>query len=143
MSPTLFEVPGTAKHARSVATVWPCDCVSPCQTHAIFKLRSVGAVRASDRSRSFAVSSSAIRADLIGVETNEAEEFRQKRSDETIVAKKRKSALTKEFRAYLEVKGHDVKRYRLTVPSSVSPLFTDEFDLTDGILYEAKSSASR
>jgi 5-methylcytosine-specific restriction protein A len=77
------------------------------------------------------------------METNEVDEFEQERSDGTVVAKKREAELTKEFCAYFEAKGHEVKRYRLTILSSVSPLFTDEFDLTDGILYEAKSSASR
>ena len=113
------------------------------RTVIVFKLRPVGAVKTSDRSRSSAVPSTASHADLVDVESNEVEEFEQKRSDETVVAKKRESELTKEFRVYLEAKGHEVKRYRLTVPSSVSPLFTDEFDLTDGVLYEAKASASR
>ena len=109
----------------------------------VFKLRPVGAVRASDRSRSSAVSSKATRAHLVDVETSEVDEFEQKRTDETVIAKKRESELTKEFRVYLEAKGHSVRRYRLTTPNSVRPLFTDEFDLTDGTLYEAKSSVSR
>ena len=113
------------------------------RTVIVFKLRPVGAVKSSDRSRSSAVSSTGTSADLVDVESNEVEEYEQKRTDETVVAKKRESELTKAFRTYLEAKGHDVKRYRLATPSSVSPLFTDEFDLTDGVLYEAKSSASR
>jgi hypothetical protein len=113
------------------------------RTVIVFKLRPVGAVKTSDRSRSSAVPSATSHADLVDVESNEVEEFEQRRSDETVVARKREAELTKEFRVYLEAKGHEVKRYRLTVPSSISPLFTDEFDLTDGVLYEAKASASR
>jgi hypothetical protein len=56
---------------------------------------------------------------------------------------RREAALSKEFQAFLERHGHEVVRYEIHVPGEAAPLWTDLHDLTDGILYEAKSSASR
>jgi hypothetical protein len=53
------------------------------------------------------------------------------------------AALIDRFKTYLGAKGHVVKRDRITIEGVRASFLTDVHDLTDDVLYEAKSAADR
>jgi hypothetical protein len=62
---------------------------------------------------------------------------------ESATAVKREQKLVDAFTAVLTARGHDCKAFHIPLPYSRKGLKTDVFDVTDGILYEAKASATR
>ncbi len=58
-------------------------------------------------------------------------------------ADRREADLVGAFSSALLSAGHEVGRFKITTPGCISPLFSDLFDATDNVLYEAKSSPSR
>ena len=56
---------------------------------------------------------------------------------------RREQKLVKDYMAYLELQGHDVRRLKIVAPGEAKPLFTDLFDVTTGTLIEAKGSVRR
>ena len=54
----------------------------------------------------------------------------------------KEARLTERFQQYLEARGHQVMRYRIT-PAGKPPIYSDLADTTDNIVYEAKGSADR
>lgn len=59
----------------------------------------------------------------------------------SVSARQEEASLTKRFTEYLEIHGHTVQRYKITTPARI--LYTDTADITAGVVYEAKSDASR
>ena len=58
-------------------------------------------------------------------------------------ARRSESLLVKEFERWLAMKGHEVGRAQIRPVGENAPLVTDTYDVTDSVLYEAKSSADR
>ncbi|WP_026545520.1 hypothetical protein [Arthrobacter sp. 35/47] len=58
-------------------------------------------------------------------------------------ADRREADLVSTFSNALITAGHKVGRFKITAQGCISPLFSDLFDVTDNVLYEAKSSPSR
>jgi 5-methylcytosine-specific restriction protein A len=59
------------------------------------------------------------------------------------IALRRETALVNRFESLLHSRGHRTSRYRVRPRGQLRPLFTDLYDHTDRILYEAKASATR
>lgn len=119
------------------------DTEGDLRTVFVFKLRPVGeAVRHKD-SKSEVLDEAQTRSELVDVEAHVVDEFEQSRSAESVTAKRRESELVTEYRLFLESQSHEVRRNRLTSAKTVSPIWTDLYDVTDRVLYEAKPSASR
>ena len=62
---------------------------------------------------------------------------------EPSVGERREGRLVQEFTDYLEIQGHEVKRWKLTPKGEIKSFLTDPYDLTEEHLYEAKGSAAR
>jgi hypothetical protein len=58
-------------------------------------------------------------------------------------ARRLESELVKRYEAWLEGRGHEVRRAQIRVTEEARPLVTDTYDVTDRVLYEAKSSDDR
>ena len=70
---------------------------------------------------------------------NEVSEFERAASGSAL---QKEADLTRRFTDYLETEhGRTVRRYKITTPAGI--FFTDTADITAGVLYEAKSDASR
>ncbi|MFG3704735.1 hypothetical protein ACGF7U_08390 [Micromonospora sp. NPDC047670] len=61
----------------------------------------------------------------------------------SVIAVKWEADLVRRYRAYLERRGHDCGRYKIRPPGELAVLYTDLFDYTDNVLYEAKGMATR
>lgn len=59
------------------------------------------------------------------------------------IAQRREGILVKAFKEWLERDGHDTCRHRIRPSGEVQDIWTDIYDVTDGILYEAKASSTR
>ncbi|MEU7800750.1 hypothetical protein AB0B10_15910 [Micromonospora arborensis] len=64
-------------------------------------------------------------------------------SSESAVAVKREADLMARYQAHLETLGHTCTRYRIRPPGEPYDLYTDLFDQTAGVLYEAKGVVTR
>ncbi|WP_327067658.1 hypothetical protein [Kitasatospora sp. NBC_01302] len=82
-------------------------------------------------------------ARLIAPEQNKTPETSYEAQGGTRKVTRWESGLSDAFLAHLEGLGHDVGRYQLTVKGSRAPLYTDLYDATDDVLYEAKSKHDR
>lgn len=58
-------------------------------------------------------------------------------------ARRSESLLVKEFEKWLATQGHEVGRVQIRPIGEDDPLVTDTYDVSAGVLYEAKSSADR
>jgi hypothetical protein len=58
-------------------------------------------------------------------------------------ATKNEQALVRAFIDFLLARGHILGRFKITTQGSICPLFSDLYDTTEAVLYEAKSSTSR
>ena len=58
-------------------------------------------------------------------------------------AEKREQALVEHFIKELTARGHGLSRWKITPPESTRPLYSDIYDETTGILYEAKAKSTR
>lgn len=58
-------------------------------------------------------------------------------------ATREEARLVSNFEAWLRSQGHEVMRVRIKIPGERHTLVTDPFDVTAGILYEAKSGIDR
>lgn len=58
-------------------------------------------------------------------------------------ARRLESELVKRYEAWLERQGHEVQRVQIRVIGETAPLVTDTYDVTEGVLYEAKSGTDR
>lgn len=56
---------------------------------------------------------------------------------------RREAVLLRRFRAYLQRRGHVLKRHQIKIKGEASTLQTDLYDVTDHVLYEAKGNTSR
>jgi Mrr N-terminal domain len=61
----------------------------------------------------------------------------------SIVAIRREADLVERFREWLVDRSHSVSRFRIRPPGELRDLFSDIFDHSDNILYEAKAAATR
>jgi 5-methylcytosine-specific restriction protein A len=109
----------------------------------VFKLRPVGDVLRNTANHSAAVESDAPTSELVPVEVHATTEFEQSPPVESVVAIRREAAMVADYQTYLEAQQHEVRRNKLTSPQTVKPIWTDLYDVTDNVLYEAKGSASR
>ncbi|WP_156926007.1 hypothetical protein [Glycomyces arizonensis] len=66
-----------------------------------------------------------------------------RKASAAISVRRREAELVQRFRAFLERHRHEVKRYGISIAGLRSLFPTDVFDRTDGVLYEAKGTASR
>ena len=109
----------------------------------VFRLLSTnpGAQRTESASRSEAGDDRS--AQLSALERVDTEEFTQTGSGDSRRALRREAQLVKSFDAHLQHLGHQTGRFKLRSRQTVRPMWTDLFDQTDSILYEAKGSASR
>ncbi|MFY1683614.1 hypothetical protein ACN265_18945 [Micromonospora sp. WMMD730] len=64
-------------------------------------------------------------------------------SSESAVAVKREADLMARYQEHLEALGHTCARYRIRPPGEPYDLYTDLFDQTAGVLYEAKGVVTR
>ncbi|MBB5977185.1 hypothetical protein [Kribbella solani] len=78
----------------------------------------------------------------VALEVVGASEYGVKATSATI-AVRREAELMARFQAALESQGHEVGRYSLRPPGEVRKLYTDLYDFTDEVLYEAKASSTR
>lgn len=58
-------------------------------------------------------------------------------------ARRTESVLVKDFERWLTAIGHNVQRYQIRPPGESTYIVTDTYDVTSGVLYEAKSKADR
>lgn len=110
----------------------------------VFHLRPVGEVLRRDEDFSVAPMAPKrdARAERVPLENQNSTTFTTSGS-EPAVAEKREQLLVEAFQTALMARGHAYCRWQITPPESTRPLFTDVYDKTSGILYEAKSEASR
>jgi hypothetical protein len=109
----------------------------------VFKLRPVGTVEKDTGNQSDVVDETRVSVELVPPESTETEEFERHPPSTSVKAIRRESALVADFRTFLEKQAHEVLRYKIYTPGSVSPLLTDLYDVTESVLYEAKASAGR
>ncbi|WP_156507309.1 hypothetical protein [Arthrobacter sp. OY3WO11] len=110
----------------------------------VFHLKPVGDVLRRDEDLSVAPMAPRrdARAQQVPLENQNSTTFATSGS-EPAVAEKREQQLVDAFQEVLATRGHAYCRWQITPPESTRPLFTDVYDETSGILYEAKSEASR
>ncbi|MEV0115549.1 hypothetical protein AB0H77_20275 [Streptomyces sp. NPDC050844] len=60
-----------------------------------------------------------------------------------VEVKRREAELSDRFLEFLQAKGHEVTRFRVWIKGQTHPLYTDLYDATDNVLYEAKGTSSR
>lgn len=82
-------------------------------------------------------------AAVVPLENHDTKEFHQNPSAEERTASRRESELVQAFADYLRGKGHETGRHKIRTLNSAHPMFTDLYDKTDNVLYEAKGAASR
>lgn len=79
---------------------------------------------------------------LVDLERNSGAPIVRK-SSASISVRRREGELVDRFQAYIESEGQQAKRYELTI-AGLKPVFlTDLFDVSAGVLYEAKGKADR
>lgn len=78
----------------------------------------------------------------IPTEKHTGEPFHRK-AVEALEGHRREAELAARFEASLRSLGHTVTRFEIMLEGRRSPLRTDLYDSTDGVLYEAKASSSR
>ena len=129
------EAPGTSKALRSVL---------------VFRLRPVGPVhrREEDVSHTtLATTSSAEPQPISAAELAAPEDHAAATYDvagsEGGTARRRESDLAKTYQQWLEARGHEVRRWRIRPRGELRDLWTDLFDTTDNVLFEAKGVATR
>lgn len=76
------------------------------------------------------------------VEQSSGREYRQSATQGQI-AQRREGILVTAFKDWLERDGHKTCRHRIRPTGELEDIWTDIYDLTDGILYEAKASSTR
>ena len=81
-------------------------------------------------------------ANLVELEVSTVTEFEVPGSDPA-TAVKREQQLVARFTSDLEVQGRDVKRWKIQPAGERCSLWTDVYDATAGILYEAKGTTTR
>lgn len=146
-----FEVDQDLPYVRAEAP----DADGALRSVVVFRLRPVGAVlrREADRSGAQDVPPSASTGTASNAEVqqlawsadlerNEAQEFAIAASTASL-GRRRESQLTERFHSHMSIQGAELKRFRIRPPATVSPLFTDLFDTTNNVLYEAKASSTR
>jgi hypothetical protein len=110
----------------------------------VFHLKPVGEVlhRGADYSAAPMTPKSEAVAEKVALETHLASEFESSGSG-PVTAEKREQALVEKFSEVLAERGHQLSRWKITPPESTRPLYSDIFDETAGILYEAKAKSTR
>lgn len=123
----------------------------------VFRLRPVGQVLVSERDRS---STRIVEGDEIAtvdVDTDNLlahvqevaiEVLRSRESAHEVAARigtieRREAVLVLRLEGALRAKGHRVQRHQIYPAGQANPIYTDIFDSTDKILYEAKSDSTR
>lgn len=81
-------------------------------------------------------------AEAVPIEALRAHEFPVTGST-AVTAVKREAELVTRYRTYLEKRGSSCKRNRIRLPGELGAKFTDLFDETANVLYEAKGVATR
>lgn len=82
------------------------------------------------------------RVELVDSERNSVTEF-ERAPASGMTALRAEARLVERFEDYLRHEGHSVGRLRVVVPGDWNTLVTDTYDVTDGLLYEAKSATDR
>jgi hypothetical protein len=82
------------------------------------------------------------RADLVPLEQHLVS-FYGVTTVEARTATKAEQELVEHFATFLRSRQHELHRFKITTHGSICPLFSDLYDATDHILYEAKSSVTR
>lgn len=81
-------------------------------------------------------------AEIVDLEANNMTNFEVPAQDAK-QGKKVEAELVNAFKSVLTARGHEGQRFRIYAPGAKQPMFTDIFDKTENILYEAKASANR
>lgn len=110
----------------------------------VFHLKPVGDVLRRDEDLSVAPMAPKrdARAEQVPLENQNSTTFATS-GTEPAIAEKREQLLIEAFKAELTARGRTYSRWQITPPESTRPIFTDVYDATSGVLYEAKSEASR
>lgn len=123
----------------------------------VFRLLPIGGVPVSERDRSATPLAEVDEIALVGVDEDKPEfSYREidieiassSRSAHEVKARiawnqRREAALVGSLRNALVKRDHEVHRQQITPAGQASPIYTDLFDATDNVLYEAKSDNSR
>ncbi|MEV0593156.1 hypothetical protein [Nonomuraea cavernae] len=116
----------------------------------VFNLRPIGTVQRTTqdqippapRTTALRVPAEETTSKLVAPETNT--KFRSRRpAVPKTEAQRREAQLTDDYMAYLKTQHHVVERFQIKIKGLTSTFFTDIYDSTANILYEAKSSSSR
>jgi hypothetical protein len=106
---------------------------------------AIGDAPTTPQIESVAVDSAALpagSAEAVPIEALRAHEFPVTGST-AVTAVKREAELVKRYQTYLEKRGSSCKRNRIRLPGELGAKFTDLFDETANVLYEAKGVATR
>jgi hypothetical protein len=79
----------------------------------------------------------------IDIETMSSAESAHEVLARTIVIRRLEATLVLDLQSALEARGHQVFRQQIKPAGQANPIYTDLFDSTDKILFEAKSDSSR
>lgn len=80
--------------------------------------------------------------ELVDCESNEVATFPVQEKPEG-EASRREAALMRSLEQYLQKSGHTVGRFKISPRGQATPLRTDTYDSTEGVLYEAKATSTR
>ncbi len=83
----------------------------------------------------------AVRTDPVRPEVSAVRSAPRTRVGETSI-ERRESQLSARFERWMTNRGHDIQRFRITVPGE-PPLFTDLYDADARVLYEVKGASTR
>lgn len=82
------------------------------------------------------------RADLVPLEQHSVSTY-EVTATEARTANKTEQELVENLTKFLRSRQHTLQRFKISTHGSLCPLFTDLYDATDRMLYEAKSSVAR
>jgi hypothetical protein len=123
----------------------------------VFRLLPIGRVLVTDRERSAAPLFEVAEVAELSSEDEEAEAFTREIKIEAVmsgesaqevqsrlrVSRRREAFLVLDLRNALVARGHRVQRHQIRPAGHSNSIYTDLFDSTEGVLYEAKSDSSR
>lgn len=110
----------------------------------VFNLVPVGQVKhtADEATSTKALVPSLAYAEIVDLEINTMSNFAIPAQDAK-QGEKVEASLVDAFKEVLKARGHEAKRVRIYAPGAKWPMFTDIYDQTANILYEAKATAGR
>ncbi|MGW7353149.1 hypothetical protein [Streptomyces sp. NPDC054784] len=66
-----------------------------------------------------------------------------RKASDAVEITRREAELSDRFLAFLEGKGHQVRRFKIRIKGLTSTFWTDLYDMTDNVLYELKGNSGR